>query len=357
MAYTIRNTDGTTLLLLGDGKLDTNSTSITLVGKNYSSYGEIWNNNLVQLMGNFAREISPTSPIKGQLWYDTLNQKLNVYDGGWEPLNGAQISNTEPGFLNTGDLWFDSTNNQLFVKLDSGVSLIGPAFSSTVGSNGWVLPPVTVQDNASGSSGNAKQVTLLRNYGQTRGYVANERFTIATTSTYSYLTNNTTSTVKGLTLFGDVRATEQVYANTLTVTSNVVYPASQRVSAVKELDFWLSINNLAFRVFNTGPSFRPEIKTVSGTATISYAGFTQKATGVTGNAGSVSRGSTNLTTSEIAIFTDTGLEFNSVGDMLEIILSDFTTPTEAGIKTYRVVIQVAAITPTVRVSIFAEKIV
>lgn len=354
MAYTIKNTDGTTLLLLGDGKLDTNSTSITLVGKNYSSYGEIWNNNLVKIMGNFANAEAPTSPVKGQIWYDSLNGKLNVYDEVWEPLNGAQVSVTEPTYLSNGDLWFDSVNEQLFVKLDTGTKLVGPAFPVTIGNNGWILPPVAVQDNTSGVSGNVKQVTLLRNYGQTRGYIANEKFTIATTSTYSYLTNNTTATVKGLTVFGDVRATDTLYSNTLTVTSDIVYPLSQRVGRVEELDFYVEINNLAVRVFNTGPSFRPEIRAVTGTADITFSGYIIKMGDIAPTA--YTQALTTINTTPTAMVLPAS-EFTSVGDMLEFLLTDQTVNTEEGIKTYKISIQIATVSPTVRASIAIEKLV
>lgn len=352
MAYTIRNTDGSILLLLSDGRVDSNSTSITLVGKNYTSYGEIWNNNLVKLMGNFSNANSPNSPLKGQLWYDSLNKKLNVYDEGWEPLNGAQISNTQPSFLSNGDLWFDSANDQLYIRTAGTVKLIGPAFSKEVGSNGWVLPPVAIQDNSNGSSGAVKQVTLLRNYGQTLGYISTQTFAIASTSTYSYITNNTTSTINGLTVFGDVRATNRLIANTLTVTSSIIYPVSDRVSESEELDFYTEIGNIAIRVFNTGPVFEPQIRTVTGSATITLGGFCV----TSGVMKSVSKGSTALTTTPIALLNVPADNFSLLGDMLQIILTDLTDPSEAGIKTYRITMQLATISPTVRATIVAEKI-
>lgn len=360
MAYTIKNTDGTILVLLGDGKVDNNSTSISLIGKNFNSYGELWNNNLIKLMGHFANPVAPNSPIKGQIWYDSLQQKLNVYDNGWEPLNGAQIANLEPANLSNGDLWFDQSNDQLYIKTDAGTKLIGPAFSSQIGTNGWVLPSIPVQDNASGVSGNVKQVTLLRNYGTTLGYVANEQFTIATTSTYSYLTNFTTATVKGLSVLGDVRATENMYASTLTVTSNIVYPESQRVSRVEDLDFYVEINNLAVRVLNTGPTFQPEIRAISGSAVITFAGYVQR---VGLASADIYQSLTTITTTPLPILGDGSAtnrnvdEFVNPGDMMEILLTDQTVNTEVGIKTYRISIQVASITPSVKVSICIEKLV
>ena len=67
MAYTIYNNDGTVLLTLADGTTDDITTSLTLVGRNINSYGQIYNQNLIKLMGHFAGANEPTSPIIGQL--------------------------------------------------------------------------------------------------------------------------------------------------------------------------------------------------------------------------------------------------------------------------------------------------
>ena len=53
MAYTINKTDGTVLVQLEDGVLDT-TTNLDLIGKSYSGYGEVQNENFVKLLENFA---------------------------------------------------------------------------------------------------------------------------------------------------------------------------------------------------------------------------------------------------------------------------------------------------------------
>lgn len=351
MAYKIKNTDGSTLLLLGDGKIDSESVSITLVGKNYSTYGEIWNNNLIQLMGNFANTTEPSSPIKGQLWYDSFNQKLNVYDEEWEPINGSRVETSEPAALSVGDFWFDSVNNQLYIKAESGTKLVGPPYSSSVGSNGWVLPPNSIQDNTNGTSGNVKQVTLLRNYGTTLGYVANETFTIATTSTNNYITTATTSTVKGLTVLGNIRATEIVYANTITVTSSIVYPASERIARTVDIDFYVQIDNLAFSMTTPGgSSWFPKMKTASGTEKVVFSGFYTKMSGASVQKISAEYISSSLTTSAVNILT-TGDDFDNIGDMVQIILTKQTTT----ISTYRITMQL--VSDGSKASIIIEKMI
>ena len=335
MSYKIKNTDGTTLLLLGDGKIDSESVSITLVGKNYSSYGEIWNNNLIQLMGNFANPTEPSSPIKGQLWYDSFNQKLNVYDETWEPLNGSRVQSTEPATMSVGDFWFNSVNNQLYIKSENGTKLVGPAFPSSVGSNGWVLPTNSIQDATNGTSGNVKQVTLLRNYGTTLGYVANENFNIATTVTNSYITATTVSAVKGLTILGNVRASEIVYANTLTVTSSIVYPESERVAQKRGVGELIQIDNLIFVVEEPQSSqYVPKIYTATGTEKVVISGTLVGSTGTF--AVKNNRYGTPITTTPLSI----GGYLENFADSMQLIV---TKATVSDIVTYRVSVQV---TPT-----------
>jgi len=222
MSYTIKNTDGTTLLLLADGTVDEITTSLALIGKNYNGFGEFLNNNFVKLLGNSANTTAnpPVSPLKGQLWYDTSKQRLQVYDGAFKSVSGAIVSSTQPDLVE-GDLWWDTTNNQLKIyRTGLPLAVIGPAFSSSVGENGWVLPTTQVRDR----DNYLKNVTLLKNYGNTLGYISDAPFTISTSTTYSYLTTGTTTaTVKGLTILGDIQFSGKITSNFLTLDLNLSY--------------------------------------------------------------------------------------------------------------------------------------
>ncbi len=81
MAYSVNKTNGDLLVTVNDGTSDTTSTDITLIGKNFRGYGEILNENFVKLLENFANTSEPESPIAGQIWYDTDNEQIKVYDG------------------------------------------------------------------------------------------------------------------------------------------------------------------------------------------------------------------------------------------------------------------------------------
>ena len=81
MPYSIKRSNGQTLVDIPDGAVDSATTSISLVGKNVAGYGFFQNTNFVQLLENFSSTFSPDSPIKGQLWYDASSNTLKAYDG------------------------------------------------------------------------------------------------------------------------------------------------------------------------------------------------------------------------------------------------------------------------------------
>lgn len=203
MAYTISNTDGTTLVTLGDRTIDKTTTSLTLVGKNYSGYGEFWNNNLIKLLANDASSSSspPRNPLKGQLWYDTTAQRLKVYDDAFKNVGGALVSGAIPDNVISGDIWFDTTNEQLKVIANDTVYTVGPVFPKFVGENGWVLPTYIMKD----LSNTSKDVTLVKNFGETLGFISGSSFYISTGTQFDYITTATTSSVRGLNILADVQ--------------------------------------------------------------------------------------------------------------------------------------------------------
>lgn len=125
MAYIINKSDGSVLTTIEDATLDV-STSIGLVGRNYTGYGEIQNENFIFLLENFAGPSAPTKPIKGQTWYDTKIPALFVYNGvNWSPIGSPTISDTPPGEA-LGAFWLKSTSNQLYIFTGIVWELIGP---------------------------------------------------------------------------------------------------------------------------------------------------------------------------------------------------------------------------------------
>jgi hypothetical protein len=158
MSYIINKFDGTPLVVLQDGSIDT-STSVGLLGRNYVGYGETQNENFVHLLENFAGDAPPTKPIVGQAWFNKITNTLNVFTGdNWLPLNAAILSNEEPRATN-GSFWFNTITNQLFIYENETWVLIGPEVaigfgvtrckSTTIIDSVGIIRPViqTVVDN------------------------------------------------------------------------------------------------------------------------------------------------------------------------------------------------------------------
>lgn len=156
MTYPINKTDGSALItptmpsgVLQDGTLDT-STGVTLIGRNYPSYGEIQNENFVKLLQNFANANSPDVSqnalilLPGTLWYDTANNILKVYDGT-EFINVSQkiVANAAPTATNIGDQWYDTINQQTRAWTGTQWQLTGPAYTFAQGKSGQVIETVT----------------------------------------------------------------------------------------------------------------------------------------------------------------------------------------------------------------------
>jgi len=134
MAYVINKYNGEQLVVLEDGTLDT-STSVGLLGRNYTGYGEVQNENFLYLLENFANSIPPSRPLAGQTWYDSRNQTLNVYSGeGWATAGAATVSENAPNTVVgapssnpiKGQLWFKPSTLQLFASNGITWNLIGP---------------------------------------------------------------------------------------------------------------------------------------------------------------------------------------------------------------------------------------
>ena len=139
MAYEINRTDGSILTNLEDGVSDTTSTSVTLIGRNVSNYGDALNENFIKLLENFASETMPMAPSEGQLWWDS-NDNINLLKvrrgQTWKSLGSLVSQSSSPSTSDaaTGDLWWDSTNHQLHGYSGTEWILIGPpeATGSTV---------------------------------------------------------------------------------------------------------------------------------------------------------------------------------------------------------------------------------
>lgn len=99
MSYTIVKSDGTVLTTIADGTINTTSTSLGLPGRNYAGYGQSFDTNFTHQLENFAASTPPANPLRGQLWYNTTNNTLYVCptDGQANALAWLALTSTSSG--------------------------------------------------------------------------------------------------------------------------------------------------------------------------------------------------------------------------------------------------------------------
>ena len=205
MAYTINKTDGTVVTTITDGTVD-NTTSLQLFGKSYSGFGEGLNENLVKLLENAASTAAPTAPLKGELWFDTTTNQLKVYDGtSFKPTGGSKSSSTQPTSPSAGDLWHDTANDQVSVYTGSAWLLVGPVYTSGQTLSGWKIETLA-------SAGGNKVVSSM--------YAGNTRVAILSKETFTPTVTQTgfASIKAGLTLNSTLGA---VFDGTNTQAANI----------------------------------------------------------------------------------------------------------------------------------------
>ncbi len=134
MSYQVRFTDTTKTPITVEDQTLNSEKSVTFVGKNYAGYSQYIAENFLHLLENFAKSSSPSSPITGQLWFDTttgINNQLKVYNGtNWVAAGSVRKSTTAPLTSVIGDLWVDTDNQQLYLYNGSGWILVGPQYST-----------------------------------------------------------------------------------------------------------------------------------------------------------------------------------------------------------------------------------
>jgi hypothetical protein len=159
MPYTLYNSDGTqfgTTGQIADGTADgpgfaSTTTNLVLPGPNFVGYGGYLNQNLINLLENFAAQSAPSAGpnVIGQLWYDTYNKVLKVYQdnvNGYVDVSGIELDNQQPLITyKAGTLLYRTDLNQVFIyDADGNTNLIGPQYTSTQGTSGAI--PLVLQD-------------------------------------------------------------------------------------------------------------------------------------------------------------------------------------------------------------------
>jgi len=145
MSYKLNKTDGSLLTDLIDGQIDSQSTDLVLVGRNYTGFGEFINENFIKMLENFANTAAPARPLEGQLWWDTTELRVKVWDGTqWKASGGPFVQKTRPQ-MNAGDQWIDTVNQQMYFydgNSENQLTLLGPGYNKFQGTTGFEIESI-----------------------------------------------------------------------------------------------------------------------------------------------------------------------------------------------------------------------
>ena len=208
MSYLINRYNGEQLVVLEDGTLDT-TTSLSLVGRNYTGYGEVQNENFIYLLENFSSTEPPLRPLSGQIWYNRNNGTMNVYNGDdWRNISIADVSALPPEIATEGSFWLDSDTNQLYVRSTGEWKLIGP--EAIDGYKETKLTAIKLLD----AEGTPRPVLTLQINGITIAIITNSAFDISNSTPVAGFKN----LVKGINLLVGDKVLADLQGNSTTAT-------------------------------------------------------------------------------------------------------------------------------------------
>jgi len=174
MAYTVNKSNSSAspnAYTVQDGVVNT-QTDLSFIGKGYAGYGETIAENFLHILENFSNTSAPTKPITGQLWWDSTNSKLKVYNGtSWLSSGGsAPYQSAEPSGISQGDMWIDSDTGQLYFHNGTQSILVGPP-AATGTTNGFTY------DSILDSTDVTQNITKLYNDGNLIAIISEDTFT------------------------------------------------------------------------------------------------------------------------------------------------------------------------------------
>ena len=222
MAYNITLTNGTPLLTLQDGTEDSTTTSLNLIGRNYTGFGLFFNENFVHLLEHFSSATAPINPLVGQLWWDSTNKHLSVWQGtNWKVISSSQTGATSPPNPVVGDFWWNPSQTQFYVYSGTSWIPIGP-YTANVAPATSSLAQFNVVDNTS-TTHYVGNVTVNNKF---TGVFSSD--SVAFTPASPALVGGLATIYPGLNLPGAVAAAN-VTAN-LTTTSNLTVTNSANIA-------------------------------------------------------------------------------------------------------------------------------
>lgn len=136
MSYTANYSDNTKPPLIVDDTTVNSQTSLNLVGKKYTRYGEAISENFLHLLENFANGESPQNPTEGQLWYDKTNNTMKYYtkNNKWQSFANIFTTSTQPLTTDSkiGDIWINPSTGKISFYVNTTWTEIGNTTNTTI---------------------------------------------------------------------------------------------------------------------------------------------------------------------------------------------------------------------------------
>jgi hypothetical protein len=242
MSYNLVLTNGTALLTLADATADTSTTSINLIGRNFSGYGALLNENFIKMLENFSSANAPTNPLQGQLWWDSTNKHLSVYQGSnWKVISSSQTGSSAPANPVTGDFWWNTSTSTFSVYSGSSWIAIGPV--TPPGTALTTLIQNTLTDNA--STPHIVGNIMVNN--RLTGVISTDSgsFTPQTSITGIPVVNPGLNLASGLTVTGNTSLANLSVSGNVTFTSNIVPSANLIYNLGSPTAYWNNVYGTA----------------------------------------------------------------------------------------------------------------
>jgi hypothetical protein len=266
MTYFVNKTDGTAIVI-PDGTKDTSSTSLTLLGRLSSNYGEDQNENFVKLLENFAFAISPSNPVTGQLWYDSANSVLKVYNAttsAWKSVGQDVQGNVEI----TANLVVGSQGFEI-QEIAGNVNLINRSINGNVSIFSNIAGTSTRVLNIDATTG---LITVLANASNNLGI---------TTKSYvdSFVNSLTSNAASQATSINTLNNNLNLLQSNVLTLSSTVTSLSSGTGSLNSKDISLN-GNIVLQNSGTG-NVAINMKTPGGVTVLSAEGSSDSATPVT----------------------------------------------------------------------------
>jgi hypothetical protein len=178
---------------------DTESTSLVITGRGSPNWGRDLQQNLLKMLEHFASPTPPTHGVTGQLWYDTTNKVLHVFDTSADPENawagtagggGVASGDEPPTNPKPGTQWFNTADGILRIWDGTQFIQIWPQPNSVAQKVAFVEEYNSIASTINSYIGTPVGATLATafGWGQTNTFAAETIYTMTNAKWVALLT-------------------------------------------------------------------------------------------------------------------------------------------------------------------------